>query len=89
MAAGFRSPLLFWLGGINASSGVIPPILCPCPEYGIDATLQNVFTNESTLNNVFQNESTIGNLFSNEMTLGQVFTGEQTLISAWKRGQCN
>jgi hypothetical protein len=60
MAAGFRSPFFFWIGGLSVPTGVVP-IVCPCPEYKHDTTLANQFTNEQTLTNQFSKEQTLSN----------------------------
>jgi hypothetical protein len=61
--AGFRSPFYIWVGGLNAVGGVGPnppePVLCPCPEYKVDATLSNQFMAEASLSNQFIGDATI------------------------------
>jgi hypothetical protein len=62
MAAGYRSPFFRWVGGINAPSGVIPPInLCTCPEFKPDGTLVNAFKLDGSLSNTFKNDQTLTN----------------------------
>jgi hypothetical protein len=50
MAAGLRSMLGIWIGGLSAGSGT-PPVPCPCPDYGHDATLSMLSKNIETLAN--------------------------------------
>jgi len=88
MAAGFRSAFFWWFTGY--AGGTAPPsVLCPCPEYGHDATLADTFVNETTLVDDFTNESTLSDAFTNETTLSDGFVNELTLASTWKRGTCN
>ena len=51
MAAGFRSAVFLWVGGIGVPTGITN--VCPCPEYGVDPTLYNQFIAEGTISNQF------------------------------------
>lgn len=87
MAAGFRSYAFWWFTGYASGGG--EPSVCPCPEYGHDATLVNNFTNIQTLVNEFTHDGTLVNQFTEEQTLANQFTNVQTLSNQWKRGGCN
>jgi hypothetical protein len=89
MAAGYSSYAFWWFTGYHVGGAGPEPVLCPCPEYGHDATLADTFTNELTLTNAFTNEATLVDVFSNESSLSDQFTNDVTLVSAWKRGTCN
>jgi hypothetical protein len=60
---GFQSYAFRWFFGYSASGGVGPnppePVLCPCPEYKVDATLSNQFMAEASLSNQFIGDATI------------------------------
>jgi hypothetical protein len=60
MASGYRSRVFWWFTGYN-SGGAGPVVLCPCPEYKVDATLSNTFTKEASLPNQFSKEQTLSN----------------------------
>jgi hypothetical protein len=49
MALGLRSMAAFWIGGIAA--GTAAPVICPCPEYGHEATLSDLSKTPETLAN--------------------------------------
>jgi len=89
MAAGYVSLIGRWVFRLAASTTSPEPILCPCPEYGVDPTLYNQFNTESTLSNQFSADATLSNQFSKEATISNQFSNTQTLTSQWKRGHCN
>ncbi len=56
MAAGLRSMLGIWLGGLSAGAGT-PPAPCPCPDYGHDPTLSMLSKNIETLASVAKTDT--------------------------------
>lgn len=86
---GYRSYAFRWFFGYSVAAEVPPPTLCPCPEYGHDATLVNEFTNIQTLVSGFTNDETLGNQFSAEQTLSNQFNNDQTLTNQWGKRNCN
>ena len=91
MAAGFRSYAFWWFNGYSAGTTPVPPepVLCPCPEYGVEPTLYNQFNTEASLSNQFNRDSTLSNQFSKDASLSNQFSETESLTSQWKRGQCN
>lgn len=86
---GFSSYAFRWFFGYSISGEAPPVVLCPCPEYGHDATLVNNFTNIQTLVNEFMHDGTLSNQFSNEASLSNQFNSDATIVTQWKRGPCN
>lgn len=62
---GFQSYAFRWFFGYSVGGSVPPqppePVLCPCPEYKVDATLSNQFMKEASLSNQFSKEQTLTN----------------------------
>lgn len=58
---GFQSYAFRWFFGYSVGGGAPPepPVLCPCPEYKVDATLSNQFMKEASLSNQFNADATI------------------------------
>lgn len=89
MAAGYVSLIGRWVFRLAASTTSPEPILCPCPEYGVDPTLYNQFNTESSLSNQFNADSTLSNQFNRDASISNQFSKTPSLTSQWKRGHCN
>jgi hypothetical protein len=96
MAAGFRSHVARWLGGLSsgAGSGPIPPEPvppgCVCPEYTRDPTLVNAFAQTvPPVDVAYELSPTLVNDFVNDvLTLNIPYTKSKTLVNLWHRGAC-
>lgn len=89
MAAGYVSLIGRWVFRLSASTTSPEPILCPCPEYGVDPTLYNQFNAESSLSNQFMKDGTLSNQFNRDVTLLNEFGNIQTLTNQWGKRNCN
>lgn len=89
MAAGYVSLIGRWVFRLAASTTSPEPILCPCPEYGVDPTLYNQFNSESSLSNQFLKDGTLSNQFNRDVTLLNEFGNIQTLTNQWGKRNCN
>ena len=90
MAGGFRSLLGVWIGGVASFIGTPPVVLCPCPEYGHDQTLSNLFAHDTNqLTCTVSLEQTLAQSFTYaENPVSGTFGLEQTLGNNWKRKGC-
>lgn len=89
---GFQSYAFRWFFGYSVGGGPLPPepVLCPCPEYNVDATLNNQWVSDSC-NTVGPSLPFTIPIFSLYKFGNQslAYKTDQTLINQWGKRNCN
>lgn len=88
MPAGIRSFAAFWLGGISATGIPIPQPSCPCPEWNVDPTVFNSFTQTLETSCTVSVDGSLLNAFDQISETQGSYTQKASLINQWVKRNC-
>lgn len=88
MPAGIRSFAAFWIGGIASTGIPIPEPSCPCPEWNVDQTVFNSFTQTLETSCTASSDGSLFNTFEQVSEIQGTYVRRATLINQWVKRNC-
>lgn len=88
MPAGIRSFAAFWMGGISGTGIPIPEPSCPCPEWGVDPSVFNTFTQMLDTSCTVSADGSVFNSFEQKAETQGTYGQRASLINQWVKRNC-